>query len=186
MRRTPLRGKETLMSGKINMVFGFFYLTLTAVLGPAYLVPQLYANRAVLEEAGKAVSELQSSVEAGPSGADLAGKDSATIAKVYEALKRQHVNGKSAHSHGNLEALLNIVAGFVLLTLSIPGSFRALLTILFLAGAVFHSGMLYLGMVFGVGWAFKLLLLGEVSLLSGLALMGVAVIIGLKKPLRQG
>jgi hypothetical protein len=99
-------------------------------------------------------------------------------------LKRQHVNGKSAHSHGNLEALLNIVAGFVILTLSIPGSFRALLTILFLMGAVFHSGMLYLGMVFGIGSAFKLLLLGEVSLLAGLVLMGVAVIIGIKRPLR--
>jgi len=173
------------MSGKINMVFGFFYLTLTAVLGPAYLVPQLYANRAVLEEAGKAVAELKSGVEAGPVAGEVsAGKDSAALVKVYEALKRQHVNGKSAHSHGNLEALLNIVAGFVLLTLSIPGSFRALLTILFLGGAVFHSGMLYLGMIFGVGWAFKLLILGEVSLLSGLALMGVAVIIGVKKPLR--
>lgn len=173
------------MSGKINMVFGFFYLALTAVLGPAYLVPQLYENRAVMEEAGKAVADVKSSLDAGPAAAvNLAEKDSAALVKVFEALKRQHINGKSAHSHGNLEALLNIVAGFVILTLAIPGAFRALLTILFLIGAVFHSGMLYLGMVFGIGSAFKLLLLGEVSLLAGLVLMGVAVIIGVKRPLR--
>ncbi len=175
------------MSGKINMVFGFFYLTLTAVLGPAYLVPQLYENRAVMEEAGKAVADLKSSLDAGAgAGVNLEEKGSAALVKAFEALKRQHVNGKSAHSHGNLEALLNIVAGFVLLTLAIPGSFRALLTILFLMGAVFHSGMLYLGMVFGIGWAFKLLILGEVSLLAGLVLMGVAVIIGIKRPLGPG
>jgi len=172
------------MSGKINMIFGFFYLTVTAVLGPAYLVPQLYTGRAAMEQAGKAVAEVRTSIDAGQSGASLADKDSAAIIKVFEAMKKQNVNGKAAHSHGNLEALLNIVAGFVLLTLAIPGAFRALLTILFLMGAVFHSGMLYLGMIFGVGWAFKLVLLGELSLLSGLALMGVAVIIGVKKPLR--
>lgn len=175
------------MSGKINMVFGFFYLTLTAVLGPAYLVPQLYENRAVMEEAGKAVADVKSSLDAGvAAGVNLEELDSAALVKVFEALKRQHVNGKSAHSHGNLEALLNIVAGFVLLTLAIPGSFRALLTLLFLMGAVFHSGMLYLGMVFGMGWAFKLLILGEVSLLAGVVLMGVAVIIGIKRPLGPG
>ena len=185
MRRTPSSGKETLMSGKINMVFGFFYLAFTAVLGPAYLVPQLYAGRAVMEDAGKAVAEVRSAMDAGaPGGANLAEKDSAALVKVFEALKKQHVNGKSAHSHGNLEALLNIVAGFVLLTLAIPGPFRALITVLFLAGAVYHSGMLYLGMIFGVGWAFKLLIIGEVSLLSGLVLTGLAVIIGVKKPLR--
>lgn len=173
------------MSGKINMVFGFLYLALTAVLGPAYLVPQLYANRAVMEEAGKAVADVKSGMDVVPAaGVNLAEKDSAALIKVFDALKRQNVNGKSAHAHGNLEALLNIVAGFVLLTLAIPGSFRALLTLLFLMGAVFHSGMLYLGTVFGIGWAFKLLTLGEVSLLAALVLMGFAVIMGIKRPCR--
>lgn len=173
------------MSGKINMVFGFFYLTITAVLGPAYLVPQLYAGRAVMEDAGKAVSEVKSAMGSGAhDAASLAEKDSTALVKLFNAVQKQNINGKAAHSHGNLEALLNIVAGFVLLTLAIPGSFKALITVLFLAGAVFHSGMLYLGMVFGVGWAFKLLIVGEVSLLAGLFLTGVAVIIGAKKPLR--
>lgn len=174
------------MSGKINVVFGFFYLALTAVLGPAFLVPQLYENRAAMQAADKSVAEVKTALQAGPAAKEtLAEKSSAAVVSLFEALKKQNINGKSAHSHGNLEALLNIVAGFLLLYLSIPAAFKNLLTLLFLLGAVFHSGMLYLGMVFGIGAAFKVILLGEVSLLAGLVLMGVAAFIGIKRPLRQ-
>ena len=113
---------------------------------------------------------------------NLEAKQSKAITGLFGALKGQDVRGKAAHSHGNLEALLNIVAGFILLSLVIPGPFKALLSLLFILGAVFHSGMLYLGMVFGQSWAFKLLLVGEISLLAGLVLMGVAAVIGIKKP----
>ena len=103
------------------------------------------------------------------------------VIAISEIQKASNINGVGAHSHGNLEALLNIVAGFVLLSLVIPQSFKSLLSILFLAGAIFHSGMLYIGMVFGVYGAFKLTVIGAIALLAGLALMGVASIMGLGK-----
>lgn len=172
------------MSGKINIIFGFLYLAFTAALGPAFLVPQLGEKGAVMKETAQAVAEVKSGMETGIIDESLPAKQSKAIVSVFNAVKAQHISGTGAHSHGNLEALLNIVAGFVLLSLAIPGPFKALLSLLFVLGAVFHSGMLYLGMVFGMGWAFKLLLIGEVSLLAGLVLMGVAAAIGIKRPSR--
>lgn len=169
------------MTGKINIVFGFLYLALTAVLGPAHLVPQLYEGRGVMQETAAAVEEVKKATAEDGDPAVLAGKNSAAITGLFDAMRAEHLSGKGAHSHGNLEALLNIVAGLVLLTLAVPCSFKALLTILFLAGAVFHSGMLYLGSVLGASWAYKLLIIGEVSLIAGLVLMGVAAVIGIGK-----
>ena len=166
------------MNGKINIIFGFFFLALTAVLGPAFLVPQLGAKGAMMNETAQLVEEVKGAAV----DENLEAKQSKAITGLFGALKGQDVRGKAAHSHGNLEALLNIVAGFILLSLVIPGPFKALLSLLFILGAVFHSGMLYLGMVFGQSWAFKLLLVGEISLLAGLVLMGVAAVIGIKKP----
>jgi len=174
------------MSGKINIVFGFFYLALTAVLGPAFLVPQLGERGVVMKQAGQAMAEVQAAAVAPQtqtSGAELAQKNAAALPAIWNALKAQQTAGKGAHAHGNLEALLNIVVGFILLSLAIPNAFKRLITLLFLVGAVFHSGMLYLGSVFGVGFAFKFLLIGEVGLIGGLVLMGVAAIMGIK---RQG
>lgn len=166
------------MNGKINIIFGFFFLALTAVLGPAFLVPQLGAKGALMNETAKLVEEVKgAAVDEG-----FEAKQSKAITGLFDALKGDNIRGKSAHSHGNLESLLNIVAGFILLALVIPAPFKALLSLLFIVGAVFHSGMLYLGMVFGLSWAFKLLLVGEISLLAGLVLMGVAAVIGIKKP----
>ena len=118
------------MNGKINIIFGFFFLALTAVLGPAFLVPQLGAKGAMMNETAQLVEEVKG----------------AAVDENLEAKQSKAITG------------------------------------LFILGAVFHSGMLYLGMVFGQSWAFKLLLVGEISLLAGLVLMGVAAVIGIKKP----
>ncbi|MBI5236763.1 MAG: hypothetical protein HY886_11035 [Deltaproteobacteria bacterium] len=162
------------MSGKINIVFGFFYLAFTAVLGPAFLVPQFGARGAAMAKAGEAVTAAQTT------DASSAQKTAVALSSLMDALKAQQINGKGAHSHGNLEALLNIVAGFILLSLAIPGAFKKLLTLMFIVGALFHSGILYLGAVFGVMAAFKFIIIGEVSLIGGLVLMGVAVAMGIK------
>jgi len=135
-----------------------------------------------MNETAQLVEEVKGAAITGAVDENLEAKQSKAITGLFGALKGQDVRGKAAHSHGNLEALLNIVAGFILLALVIPWPFKALLSLLFLLGALFHSGMLYLGMVFGLFWAFKLLLIGEISLLAGLVLMGVAAVIGIKKP----
>ena len=172
------------MSGKINIIFGFFYLALTAVLGPAFLVPQFGDRGAAMKQASQAVAEAQTAAQAPESKtsvAELGQKNAAALSALLEADKKQQIVGKGAHSHGNLEALLNIVAGFIILSLAIPCNFKRLLTLLFIVGALFHSGMLYLGSVLGIGFAFKFLLIGEVALIGGLVLMGVAAAIGIKK-----
>lgn len=173
------------MTGKINIVFGFFYLAFTAVLGPAFLVPQLYERGAVMKQTAQSVADVRDAL-AEPHNTDggLMEKNAVALQGLLEGLKAQQIRGTAAHAHGNLEAVLNIVAGILLLSLVIPKSFESLLSLLFIVGAVFHSGMLYLGSVFGIGTAFKLLLLGEVALIGGIALMGVAAVIGLKSTKR--
>ena len=84
--------------------------------------------------------------------------------------------------HGNLEALLNIAVGVVLLMLSIGRAFKAVISGLFIIGTLLHSGVLYLGIVFELGWAYTILGtgIGPVMLLAGLLLAGIATAVGLK------
>lgn len=80
---------------------------------------------------------------------------------------------KTAHVHGNLEAVLNIIIGFLLcrygsstLSLTKAASITAILA------AVFHSGMLFLGGA-GVSAAMSLAPIGALSMLITLVLMVV-------------
>jgi len=86
------------------------------------------------------------------------------------------------HAHGNLEALLNIVAGFVLCFVSIAAWQKQLLSWGFIIGTVLHSGMMLLERVFGMAWAGKVLEtgIGPILILLSLFLMGLAVAIGFK------
>lgn len=166
------------MNGKINIVFGFFYLACTAALGPTVLVPKLGPANQQFEAAAKNVEAVRAGGESSQGGVAPA-----TVG-IFDYLKSQKGVASLAggpHAHGNLESLLNIAAGVVLLMLTIPANFKALISIVFILGAVFHSGMLYLGMVFGQAWAFKLTKFGAIAVLTGLVLMGIASIIGLKK-----
>src|SRR3990172_7300608 len=53
------------MSGKANIVFGFFYLAITAFLGPFYLVPAKGGDYQKFVEMNKAVEEVKQDVSSG-------------------------------------------------------------------------------------------------------------------------
>jgi hypothetical protein len=84
------------------------------------------------------------------------------------------------HAHGNLEALLNIAVGVVLGLLTVAPWWKEAISWLFIGGALLHSGILYLGVVLGQGWAWAVLNtgIGPLMLLAGLLLAGVASVRG--------
>ena len=61
-----------------------------------------------------------------------------------------------AHSHGNLESVLNILVGYILCQLEASSWLLNAVSILLLIGAIFHSGMLYIS---GLGVASHSILL---------------------------
>ncbi|OIO54022.1 MAG: hypothetical protein COX57_13445 [Alphaproteobacteria bacterium CG_4_10_14_0_2_um_filter_63_37] len=78
---------------------------------------------------------------------------------------------KAAHAHGNLEAVLNIVLGFLLCRFGAPSVRLAqVASVLLIVGALGHSGMLYLGGL-GLSTAFNLTPIGGISLIAAIALM---------------
>ena len=170
------------MSGKVNIVFGFFYLAITAFLGPFYLVPAKGADYQKFVEMNKAVEAIKQDVSS-DKAKDPANVEAALsgITGYLSSVKKTGSVGSAVHAHGNLEALLNIVAGLVILSLALPSSYKTVLSVLFIVGAVFHSGMLYLAIVFGVSAAGKLSIIGAIAILTGLVLAGVASATGIKK-----
>jgi uncharacterized membrane protein YgdD (TMEM256/DUF423 family) len=161
------------MNGKINIIFGFIYFAFTALLGPTMLIPHFGITKQAMDKAVQTVDKAKQ--EAQPSATADA------LADILDYLKVEKPSVKGAHSHGNLEALLNIAVGVVLLSLAIPTNFKKLLSIIFLVGAVFHSGMLYLGGVFHLYWAYNFTIIGAIAILAGLMGMGIASIIGINK-----
>lgn len=77
--------------------------------------------------------------------------------------------------HGNLEALLNILLGYLLARLVPPGWIARTASVLLIVGAVFHSGMLYLGGL-GVAAAPALTPVGAVALVLAVLLTGIGVL----------
>jgi len=180
------------MIGKKNIVFGFLYLVLTAALGPVMV--NMYADfgTAVVEKQ-KSVGRLQA-LQENEFEEDLESLNAEQIAKANTAgilgLNRlinaempiDSIKG-GAHAHGNLEALLNIVVGLVIALLSVAVWLKQLISWLFIAGTIMHSGMLYLSVVFELSWAGSLLQtgIGPVCILLGLLVAGVAACIGIKE-----
>lgn len=179
------------MTGKKNIVFGLIYLVFTAALGP-------YMLKTHFGDFGQAASERQSAmaelaqIQRDGYEKDLDPVDAMTLAKLNtEALLASNradmtrapidsIKG-GPHAHGNLEALLNIVAGLVLLFLAAPGLLKEAASWIFILGALLHSGLLYLR-AFDVAWAGKLLAtgIGPVLILLGLLLLGVMALLYLK------
>ena len=87
---------------------------------------------------------------------------------------------KAAHTHGNAEALINILLGLVI---AFYGSETIKLTkavsILLIVGAVFHSGTLYLGGM-GLSIAMKFTPIGGISLVLAMLLSIPMVLAGYK------
>ncbi|HFD78933.1 MAG TPA: hypothetical protein ENK05_00900 [Gammaproteobacteria bacterium] len=180
------------MIGKKNIVFGFLYLVLTAALGP-YMVKGIFPE---LEKAGSARQEQMAQLQlmAGSdfeqdleplAAGDIARRNTTALLALngqLQTLDRLDSIKGGPHAHGNLEALLNIAAGLVLCFLALGRGFKQLLSWAFLLGALLHSGMLYLGIVFEQSWAMQLLGLGigPILLLVALLLTGAGAAIGFR------
>jgi len=181
------------MIGKKNIVFGFIYLVLTAALGPVMIVKH-FDNLAGAETAKQQkVGALQQAVADGfevdltpMQPGDIAKTNSHALLALSARLNAQApidaLKG-GPHTHGNLEALLNIAVGIVLAFLAVPAVFKQVISWVFIAGALLHSGLLYLVIALEWPWAASLLnsplgYFGPVLILVGLLLAGIAVLMG--------
>ncbi len=175
------------MIGKKNIAFGFIYLVFTASLG--IVMVDKY------EDFGKAAVEKQASVgrlqalKGNGFEEELEPLTAMQIAKANTAgiLGINKLNNVEAeidaikggpHAHGNLESVLNIIAGLTLCFIAAASWLKQLISWLFIVGAVMHSGMLFLARVFEYAWANTLLEtgIGPIAVLAGLLLLGIVSI----------
>lgn len=177
------------MIGKKNIVFGFLYLVLTASLGP-YMVVKMLPDVGVAQSEKQAkVGRLQELRINGfeedldkLSAEQIARANTDGILAMNKLINsRMPLDGVKTgpHAHGNLEALLNIVAGVVLCFIAVSTLFKQIISWVFILGAVLHSGMLYM-LNLGQAWALVILPVGPWLVLLGLLLIGIAALIGFK------
>jgi uncharacterized membrane protein YgdD (TMEM256/DUF423 family) len=77
----------------------------------------------------------------------------------------------TAHSHGNLESLLNIVLGYLICRIADPTQTLAkVASVLLIVGAAFHSGTIYLAGA-GLAAAMNFTPIGAISMVAGVATM---------------
>ena len=177
------------MVGKKNVVFGFLYLVTTAALG--ILMVNMYTDF------GQAMQEKQTSVgrlqqlkqnnfeeelePLSPKQIAMANTDGilALNKLANTEMGIDSIKG-GPHTHGNLEALLNIAVGLTLGFIAVASWLKQVISWLFILGTLLHSGMLYLGRVFNVAWAETVLGsgIGPIMILAGLLIMGITVFIG--------
>ena len=182
------------MTGKYNVVFGFLYLVLTAALGPVMVnnLPDIAQAKAEKQQHMGALqlaadSEFENAETLEPmTAAEIARANASALLALNTQFNAELPNTAikgGPHAHGNLEALLNIVVGVVLMFLSVGLRFKQLISVVFIAGTLLHSGVLYLAVVFNLAWAGTLLGtgIGPVLILLGLLLAGVAAAIGWKE-----
>lgn len=181
------------MIGKKNIVFGFFYLVLTAALGPVMIVKyfgDVGSTEKVKQEKLGALQQAaandfefdlnkMTAEQIAKSGADGL---LALSARLNSYAPIQAIKG-GPHAHGNLEALLNIVVGLLLGFSVVPALFKQVISWLFIIGALGHSGLLYLAVPLALPWAQAALgsplgYIGPLAILTGLFLMGVATLKG--------
>lgn len=179
------------MVGKKNIVFGFIYLVFTASLG-IVMVDKYEAYGAAVQEKQSSVGRLQQLQTNNfeemlePLSAEQIAKANTagilSLNKLFNVESGIDAIKGGPHAHGNLESLLNIAVGLVLGFVAVNVIFKQVISWIFIAGAVLHSGMLYLGTVFGLGWANTILEtgIGPFLILIGLALAGIAAAIGFR------
>lgn len=176
------------MIGKKNVVFGFLYLVLTAAVGP-YMVVKVFPDVEKTTAAKQAPLGRLQQIQTNQFEENLDKVTADTLARANTdgllALNNAYntradlSNPRSIHAHGNLEAVLNIIAGVVLGFIAIARVYKQLISWLFILGAVLHSGMMYLG-GFGQTWAYTLLKAGPALVLLGFLSIGIAALIGFK------
>ena len=179
------------MIGKKNIVFGFIFLTFTAALGAKMV--NMYEDYGVVSgEKQLSVGRLaQLKTDGFEEELEPLNAKQIAMANTDGILSISKLNNVEfgidfikggPHAHGNLEALLNIVAGFILCFVSIAVWQKQLLSWGFLVGTVLHAGMMILARVFDMAWANIVLEtgIGPVLILASLFFMGVAVAVGFK------
>ena len=185
------------MIGKKNIVFGFIYLVFTAALGP-YMLQTMFPAMADAGENKKRdvgyLQQLAASDFDNPETMEPMTGEQIAQANTRAILSLSTLDNARApidsmkggpHAHGNLEAVLNIIAGLTLCFVAAPALFKQIISWLFILGALLHSGMLYLR-AFEIGFATTLLPFGPWLVLLALLLMGVAAAIWLRpEPLRD-
>lgn len=176
------------MIGKKNIAFGFLYLVLTAALGPYMIVNTVADIEQAYQEKQDPMQRLQSlktnnfEEELEPLKAEqIAKANTAGILAINKIINLESPQGfiRSVHAHGNLEAVLNILAGLVLCFIALGKGIKQAISWLFIAGAILHSGMLYLA-AFGQTWAFTLLMAGPWLVLAALFSLGIATVMGFR------
>jgi hypothetical protein len=173
------------MIGKKNIVFGLIYLVFTAALGPYMVI--MYENwGAANAEKQTNVGRLQQ-LKANDFEEDLEALSGEQIAKANTnailsmsklgnaEFEIDYIKG-GPHAHGNLESVLNIIVGIVLMFIAAPVLWKQIASWLFIVGAVFHSGLLYFERVFHMAWASSAIntigIIGPAALLLGLLFLG--------------
>jgi hypothetical protein len=179
------------MIGRKNIVFGFLYLVLTAALGP-YMIQNYFGDFQAAQGERQAVLARLAQIKTDGFEENLEPLTADQIAKLNaEALLAINKEANAGapidnvkggpHAHGNLEALLNIAAGVVLCFIGLAPIIKQVISWVFIAGALLHSGALYLA-TFGVGLGGTILNtgIGPILVLAGLLLAGIAAAIGFK------
>ncbi|MBI3561921.1 MAG: hypothetical protein HY080_09435 [Gammaproteobacteria bacterium] len=181
------------MIGKKNIAFGFLYLVLTAALGP-YMVANVFPGVEKSTAAKQAPLGRLQDIQTNQYEENMEKVPADTLAKantdgilalnnVFNA-SAQLNSPRSVHAHGNLESVLNVIAGLVLCFIAIGRVYKQIISGLFILGALLHSGMLYLAN-FGQAWAYKLLVFGPWLLLLAFLSLGIAAAIGFKGEIVQ-
>jgi hypothetical protein len=190
LRKNELEG-VSFMIGKKNIVFGFLFLAASASIG-GWMQVQLVPDVALAQDTKQThVGRLQSlqaddfEEELEPLLADAIAKANTAGILALNGLvnARQPIDlYKIPHTHGNLEALLNIVVGIVLCFLAVPLMFKQAISWIFIMGTLLHSGVMTLAVVFEQGWALTILEsgAGPALILLGLLLTGIAAVMGFK------
>ena len=179
------------MVGKKNVVFGFLFLVFSAGLGPLMILQYMPGVEEAGAEKQEKVGRLQQ-LKLDNFEEDLEPLTPEAIAKANTdgilALNklgnaRQPIDFiKNPHAHGNLEALLNIAVGIALGFIAVSTLFKQIISWIFIAGTLLHSGTMYLAIVFQMGWAAAIMNtgIGAGLVLLGLLLTGVAAAMGMR------
>lgn len=181
------------MIGKKNVVFGFLFLVFTASLGPLMAVKYVpvvdQARVQKQEKVGRLQQLEQNNFEEDlqPLPADAIAKATTSgllaLNQVYNAQSDVDAIKSGPHAHGNLESVLNILAGLTLCFIAIGKVFKQIISWLFILGALLHLGVLYLVVVFQKEWAVPIMQsgVGPVLVLAALLSIGIAALVGFSR-----
>jgi len=182
------------MVGKKNVVFGFLFLVFSAALGPYMIIQYTPGVDAAGAEKQAKVGRLQQlkldnfEEELEPLSPEKIAKANTDGILALNQLTnaRQPIDLiKTPHAHGNLESLMNIAVGICLGFIAVSTLFKQIISWIFIAGTLLHSGIMYIAVVFQKEWAAAILNtgIGPGLILLGLLLAGIAAAMGMRSEL---